>query len=548
VDFTALERIARAAGGGLLAAIVMAAPHLAAQTIQTFRSAVDDSDQPYALFVPKSVQADRKYPLVISLHAEQSNHRTNLRQVFGLPVRATESDRFPPNADAGYFVACPLARGTMGYQGVAETDVYDVLADVERRYPVDPDRVYLTGISMGGAGVLRLALTRPDVWAAVAAVAPAALNGIDDLVANALHLPIRLFHGELGLIAKPDISRTWHRKLLEAGVPVEYIEYPGIGQNAWETAYRNGAIFEWFGRQRRNPYPDQVRILTKSYRYARAYWITIDGLTPGVAATIDARRTSPQEIQVSTSGVDGFTLSLDRPATLVRIDGAAIRAKSATSLSFEKTAGRWRAGRYQPGGKRPGAEGPISEALAGRQIYVYGTLGASREEELAARRRVAAAAAAWSSNQARLGLTFAVKADSAVTAADLDAADVILFGSPETNSLIARFASKLPLQLNAGAADYGLLFIASIGKRYALVSSGLPWLSGTSGAGEWEPAGDGGDPFAPATYRILSGFGDYVLFKGSTANVVAGGRFTSDWKVPAADASRLLATGTVTIH
>jgi len=53
---------------------------------------------------------------------------------------------------------------------------------------------------------------------------------------------------------------------------------------------------------------------------------------------------------------------------------------------------------------------------------------------------------------------------------------------------------------------------------------------------------------APATYRVLSGFGDYVLFKGSTTNVVAGGRFTSDWKVPAADASRLLATGTVTIH
>ena len=46
--------------------------------------------------------------------------------------------------DHELIVACPLARGAMGYQGIAEQDVYDVVADVERRYPVDRDRVYLT--------------------------------------------------------------------------------------------------------------------------------------------------------------------------------------------------------------------------------------------------------------------------------------------------------------------------------------------------------------------------------------------------------------------
>jgi len=76
--------------------------------------------------------------------------------------------------DAGYIVACPLARGTMGYQGIAETDVYDVLADVLRRYPIDRNRIYLTGISMGATGALRFALTRPAEWAAVALVCPGA--------------------------------------------------------------------------------------------------------------------------------------------------------------------------------------------------------------------------------------------------------------------------------------------------------------------------------------------------------------------------------------
>ena len=85
----------------------------------------------------------------------------------------------------------------MGYQGIAEKDVYDVVADVERRYPIDVDRVYLTGISMGGGGALRLALTRPDVWAAVAPVCAMPTPGIDELAPNALNLPIRLYHGEM---------------------------------------------------------------------------------------------------------------------------------------------------------------------------------------------------------------------------------------------------------------------------------------------------------------------------------------------------------------
>ena len=79
---------------------------------------------------------------------------------------------FPPVRDVDFLIAAPYARGTMGYRGIAEKDVYDVLADVERRFPVDEDRVYLTGISMGGGGALWLGLTRPDVWAAVAPVCP----------------------------------------------------------------------------------------------------------------------------------------------------------------------------------------------------------------------------------------------------------------------------------------------------------------------------------------------------------------------------------------
>src|SRR4051794_25131838 len=162
--------------------------------LETFRSSVDGSEQPYALYVPRGLDVTKKHPLLISLHSEDTNHRMNLRQVFGLSIRSGEANPddlryFPMARDAGFLVASPFARGTMDYSGISERDLYDTLADVQPRSPAPPDRLYLTGISMGGAAVLRLALTRPDLWAAVAAVCPAPVTGLNDLAGNALNLP-----------------------------------------------------------------------------------------------------------------------------------------------------------------------------------------------------------------------------------------------------------------------------------------------------------------------------------------------------------------------
>jgi predicted peptidase len=118
----------------------------------------------------------------------------------------------PALRDAGFLVACPFARGTMGYQGIAEQDVYGVLADVKRRYPVDDDRIYLTGASMGGGGALWLGLTRPDLWAAVVPVCPDPFPGTSELAPNALNLPMRFAHGELDPLVPVEVSRQWQRR------------------------------------------------------------------------------------------------------------------------------------------------------------------------------------------------------------------------------------------------------------------------------------------------------------------------------------------------
>lgn len=510
-----------------------AAALMAQPAALTYRSSVDNTDQPYALYVPKALDRTHKYPLVIALHEEESNHVFNLKHVFGLLSRFGESGlqqltSFPPMRDQEYIVACPFARGTMGYQGIPEQDVYDVMAEVKRRLPVDEDRVYLTGSSMGGGGALWIALTRPDLWAAVAPVCAATIPGSEELAGNGLNFAVRLFHGELDPSVPPESSRQWQRRFLDAGVRVEYTEYPGVRHNAWDFAYRNGSIFEWFGKYKRDRDPNHVHFATRLGPYNAAYWVRIDAFAPGALATIDAVREAGA-VRVQTKDIDAFTLTTAVKA--VTIDGAPIRLRPGAALSFNKAGGKWLQGR---GPVTPPPVGPIVQAVNARHLYVYG----SGDEQ---GHRNAEAAAAWSTVKVRINLKLPVKSDEEVTEEDVASSNLVLFGNANTNRLIARFAAQLPMELSPGAADYGLLFLASVGKHYVLVSSGLPWWTGA------EDVQRGGYRFAPEQYRLLSTFGDYILFKGGLKNVLAEGRFDRSGRLPADAAAKVMGAGTVSL-
>ncbi|HYO83503.1 MAG TPA: dienelactone hydrolase family protein, partial [Bryobacteraceae bacterium] len=462
------------------------------------------------------------------------------RRVFGLGNRPGESDaqasRFFPQPwnDAEMIVASPLARGTMGYQTVAETDVYDVLHDVRKRFSIDEDRIYLTGLSMGGGGVLWLGFTRPDTWAALAAVCPAPPEGVEPLAGNALNLPVKLFQGALDPIVPASSTSQWHSRLRHAGVSAEYVEYPGVRHNSWDRAYRGGAIFEWLGQFRRNRNPERVRFRTDAYKYGTAYWLRIDRLTPGQAAEFDGTLKGPN-LEAKTSGIESF--SVVGRVTAAKVDGQNVARPRAVAgrTSFHRTkGGRWAVGAVMPGKgeKRRGAEGPIADAISTRHVYVYGAEGRVPAEQ----------AADWSTRRSRLNLSLRVLRDTEIAAGDIANANVVAFGTRETNRLIARYADQLPMHLNPGAADYGLLYAYPVEGRYVVVSSGLPWWT------RHDQAPPRGLPFLSVPYRILGTLGDFVLFKGGLDNVVAEGRFDNKWQLPQDTAARLRATGAVTLR
>jgi poly(3-hydroxybutyrate) depolymerase len=250
--------------------------------VKAYRADWDGTLQPYALDVPRDYDARRAWPLVVVLHGAFSDHRHNLRRVLGLDNRPGETDAEAsrnelPLPDVPALVVSPYGRGElMGYDGIGGEDVMRVLADVRRAYNVDPDRISLTGLSMGGGGTWSLGLRHPEIFAALAPVCgvsdlhkwirPEDAALYDDqllaaasplaLAENAAGMQVFIFHGA----ADPTVPVTDSRRMAERyralgwlGKNVHYTEYPGVGHPAWVPAYKDAALVRALAAIKRDP-------------------------------------------------------------------------------------------------------------------------------------------------------------------------------------------------------------------------------------------------------------------------------------------------------
>ncbi len=533
----------------------------------SFFSSVDETDQPYAVYIPKNFDESKKYPLVVFLHGAMSNHRLGLRRAFGqgniqgedfikpgfVPVETDlEVTRyFPVLKDIDYIVAAPFARGTAGYQGIPEQDVYEMIDDLKNRFPIDEDRLYLTGLSMGGGGTLWLGLTRPDVWAAIAPCCPAPPAGMTDLACNALNIPVHLFIGDKDFLYQT--TQDW-KGLFEANhINYDYIEYPGIGHNSWEYAYKDGFIFDWFSQFKRDLFPQQVAFKTKWYKYNKAYWVTVDQLTPGTLASVNANFDGENSIQITTSGLGAITLRLaghslfnSGKSVKVSIDGKMFSVKTPDAVSFSLQNGKWTNKKYTPNlySKKSGAEGPIQAAIGSNHIYVYGTAGNPTPEEQEARRAQAALAANWSVDRGMMGRIMVfprVLSDQQIRQSDMETSNMVLFGTKETNSMIEKYADRLPMHLDPDTVTYGLVYIFPLNNHYVLINSGLPW---------WTPPENAvprGMAFMSSVTDVLANFQDFILFQNTPDNVISQGYFDHNWEIPEGEAAKMKAAGVIQI-
>jgi poly(3-hydroxybutyrate) depolymerase len=259
------------------------------ELVKAYRAGWDGTLQPYALYVPRGYDGNNKkmsvsvsWPLVVALHGALSDHKHNLRRVFGLDNRPGETDAEAsrnqlPLPDVPAFVVSPLGRGElMGYDGLGQDDVMRVIADVRRAYPIDPQRITLTGASMGGGGTWAIGLRHPELFAALAPVcaiadfrrmvkpADAALYDLARLdalspaalTANAAHQQVFIFHGDHDPTVPVEDSRQMvarFKALGWLGRNVHYTEYPGVQHPAWIPAYKDAELLRTLAGIRRDP-------------------------------------------------------------------------------------------------------------------------------------------------------------------------------------------------------------------------------------------------------------------------------------------------------
>jgi predicted esterase len=215
----------------------------------------------YVLFVSSKVSKDRKAPLIVALHGLGGDGNFLVR------------DRLVDLAETGgYIVVGPLGYNVSGWYGsppiamggaappanlaeLSEKDVMNVLEMTRRDFNVDPDRTYLLGHSMGGAGALFLGQKHAKEWAAVVALAPAAFmmeqNRAQILGAmQKASVPVMIFQGDKDTVVPPENSRRWGATLKELGMQGQYVELAGADHG---TVIANSMpeVFRLFGESTR---------------------------------------------------------------------------------------------------------------------------------------------------------------------------------------------------------------------------------------------------------------------------------------------------------
>ena len=199
---------------------------------------------PYRLMPPPRIESRKRYPLVCFLHGAGERGSDNRTQLFGLPEQLAEPEwrnTFPS------FVLAPQCPET-SYWTNHDAELLSLIDDVSHRYSIDPDRIYLTGLSMGGYGTWSLAARAPDRFAAIV---PICGGGDTAWATKLIDVPIWAVHGD----ADPSVNVRYTREMIaairEAGGQPRYTELPGIGHDSWTQTYRGReGVVKWMFEQR----------------------------------------------------------------------------------------------------------------------------------------------------------------------------------------------------------------------------------------------------------------------------------------------------------
>jgi len=274
----------------------------------------------YALYVPSSYDPEQSYPLILCLHGGGFTGESYL-------------DRWVSRLEDRYILACPTISMGAWWTRFGEDLTLAILRAVQAEYHVDPDRIFLTGMSNGGVGAWIIGMHHADLFAGIAPMA----SGIDDVlfpfVENLAHTPVYVIHGEKDRIMPVQLSRDLVQEMKRRGVPHLYREHQ------WTHPHAGGHFFPrqelpeliaWFDRQHRTSLPRQVSLVRDATHLTSFSWVRIDMteqiaafsenliasrdefITNMIYAKLHAEITTSNTIVVNTNRIRRYTIFLNQ--------------------------------------------------------------------------------------------------------------------------------------------------------------------------------------------------------------------------------------------
>ncbi len=237
-------------------------------------SSADGAKLQYRLLQPTKIEPGKKYPLVVFLHGageRGADNKAQLKNGVGAFAKADSREKFPCFVFAPQ---CPKDKKwvEMDWSGATGTAPADpgptgrlVLAAVEalaKEFGTDPDRLYITGLSMGGFGTWDFITRFPEKFAAAI---PVCGGGDKTKAAAAKPVPVWAFHGIEDKVVLPVRSQEMIAGLRAAGGIAALTEYPGVAHDSWTMAYSEPNLLPWLFAQRRGQPAQKMTLVVSQY-------------------------------------------------------------------------------------------------------------------------------------------------------------------------------------------------------------------------------------------------------------------------------------------
>lgn len=526
---------------------------------RTYLSEVDGSVQYYA--VKPALEPDREQALVLSVH--------------GANVKATNQAASYHAKNWAHIVA-PTNRRPHGYnwEDWGRLDALAVLKEIKNIYTIDPDRIYLTGHSMGGHGTWTIGSTHPDQFAAVGPSAGYLTIGryygerisseerpeahpllqrsgnyslTDSLLRNLRQLGVYVIHGGADRVVPPSQSKRALEQLATFHHDYYYHEEPGQG-HWWDLNLKEpgtdcvdwAPLFDFFARRSR-PGKERIReinFITASPSISSSnYWATVYRqerhlgfsrvnlrFDPG-SRHISGKTENVRILKLAPLAENGKTLSLV-------LDGDSLQIAAFQSpLYLSKASGRWKAiDRPDPFEKSPLRYAGFKEVVNHRALLVYGTKGNKAERAWARDKALFDAQTFWYQGNGRLEAI----PDRLFDPQKYSDRNIILYGNAKTNTAWEQLLKDSPIQIDKRKAQMGDLNIHSEGLAILFIrprSNRSDLLVGVVGGTDLT-----GMRLTNTIPYLYQGFAlpDYTLFNeevigGGAAGILRTGFFEEDW-------------------